>query len=161
MGTLNHVLGGRVPLFERFHARGGDASVLAWHGARQDGTEVNLSPLECSIEQELTRLLNTRCACPLAVLATRERSVIDYGLPDYSALCSGSSADRARLVSLVRDTIVAFEPRLRQVEVEIALLPNCRHALQVGIRGAVLVNGRLEPVRFNLSANGDGAGLAA
>lgn len=160
MGTLKHILGGRVPLFERFHAerfhaQGGGASILAWHAARQEGTEVALSPLERSIEQELSRLLNTRCACPLALLATRERSVIDYGLPDYTALCTGGSADRQRLVELVRDTIAAFEPRLRNVQVEIAMLPNCRHALRVGVGAMVLVDGRLEPVRFNIGANHD------
>jgi len=153
VGTLNHVLGGRVPLFERFHAQGESASVLAWHAARRDGIEVDLSPLERSIEQELSRLLNTRCACPLAVLATRERSVIDYGLPDYTALCTGSSGDRQRLVELVRDTIVAFEPRLRNVQVEISMMPNCRHALRVDVGGMVLIDGRLEPVRFNINAN--------
>lgn len=161
MATLDHLRGARVPLFDRFFPDGGGGrgavSVLEWHAARNDGMERTVSPLERSIEQELARLLNTRCACPLDELATRERSVIDYGLPDYSALYTANVTDQKRLAVLVRDTIAAFEPRLREVEVEVARIPNSRTALRVTVAGMVLVEGRLEPVRFNVNANDEGA----
>lgn len=162
MAALDHVRGARVPLFDRFHPDAGGtpgaATLLAWHAPCEDGAGPGPSPLERSIERELARLLNTRCACPLQELATRERSVLDYGLPDYSALYTSSLADQQRLAALVRDTIAAFEPRLRSVEVELARIPNSRDALRVSVSGTVLVGGRLEPVRFNLNANDGGAG---
>ncbi|MES2317740.1 MAG: type VI secretion system baseplate subunit TssE [Pseudomonadota bacterium] len=161
MATLDHLRGARVPLFDRFHPDGkggrGGPSLLEWHAARQDGMEYAASPLERSIERELSRLLNTRCACTIEQLATRERSVVDYGLPDYSALYTANLDDQKRLAALVRDTIAAFEPRLREIQVEVARIANSRHALRVSVGGMVLVEGRLEPVRFNLSANGDSA----
>lgn len=164
MATLDHLHGARVPLFDRFHPDGeggrGSASLLEWHAARQDGMERAASPLERSIERELSRLLNTRCPCTMEQLATRERSVVDYGLPDYSALYTANLDDQKRLAMLVRDTIAAFEPRLREVRVEIARIPNSRHALRVSVGGMVLIEGRLEPVSFNVSANGENAGAA-
>ena len=163
MGTLDHVYGARVPLFDRFHPEDdsarGEASLLAWHAPAQLGAERSMSPLERSIEQELGRLLNTRCACPLDELARRERSVVDYGLPDYSALYTANLVDQQRLAVLVRDTIAAFEPRLREVKVELTRIPNSRHALRLVVSGMVLIEGRLEPVRFNLNANDEGGRL--
>lgn len=164
MATLDHLHGARVPLFDRFMPDGGGGrggvSLLEWHAARQDGMEHAASPLERSIERELIRLLNTRCPCSLAQLATRERSVVDYGLPDYSSLYTANLDDQKRLAALVRDTIAAFEPRLREVQVDIARIPNSRHALRVAVGGLVLIEGRLEPVRFNVSANGDAGAIA-
>jgi type VI secretion system protein ImpF len=145
-----------VPLFDRFHPDGeGGSSLLGWHAARQEGEQRALSPLERSIEQELSRLLNTRCAVPRAQLALHARSVVDYGLPDYSDLYTANLDDQHLLARLVQDTISAFEPRLREVKVALQRIPNSRQALRVDVSGMVLVAGRLEPVRFNLNANAD------
>jgi type VI secretion system protein ImpF len=160
LAALDLVEGARAPLFDRFFRDGegarADSTLLDWHRARQEGGEPVLSALEASIEQELGRLLNTRCACSLAELATRERSVVDYGLPDYSALYTNNTDDQARLVELVRGTIEAFEPRLRQVAVQVDMLGNSRHALRVRIQAMVLIEGRLEPVSFRIGANEEG-----
>lgn len=158
MADLHLVHGARAPLFDRFGAagEGGAAPFLDWHAARRDGQDVAVSALELSIGRELGRLLNTRCGATLAQLAGRERSVIDYGLPDYSILYTDHIDDRRRLTELVRDTIVAFEPRLREVEVRIELLGNSRHALRVYVQGMVAVHGRLEAVSLQLGANLEG-----
>lgn len=157
MAQLQQFLGARAPLFDRFEAGGeGAATLHEWAPARYDGMTAVLSALERSIALELHRLLNTRCGATLAVLATRERSVIDYGLPDYAALYTSSLEDRRRLTALVQDTIVAFEPRLRAVQVQIELLGNSRHALRVLIAAQVLVQGRLEPVSFRIGAHDEG-----
>lgn len=160
MAALDLVEGARAPLFDRFFRDGegahADSTLLDWHRARRDGGEPVLSALESSIELELGRLLNTRCACPLAELATRERSVVDYGLPDYSALYTNNTDDQRRLVELVRATIEAFEPRLREVAVQVEMLGNSRHALRVRVQGMVLIEGRLEPVSFRIGANEEG-----
>lgn len=160
MATLDLLHGARVPLFDRFLPAGQDThasgSLLEWRAVRQPGQGGESSPLERSIERELGRLLNTRCACPLAELATRERSVVDYGLPDYSTLYTANVDDQKRLAVLVRDTITAFEPRLREVAVEVSRIANSRCALRVAVAGKVLVEGRLEPVIFNINANEEG-----
>jgi type VI secretion system lysozyme-like protein len=141
--------GARAPLFERFgneDGEGGDA-FLSWHAAGRGG----LSALEASIGYELDRLLNTRCAASLEQLAQRVRSVLDYGLPDYSSLHTADLKHRLQLSDLVRDTIVAFEPRLREVEVDVALDANSRHALDVAVTGRLVAEGRLQPVSFRVA----------
>ena len=156
MADLQQLRGARAPLFDRFGAAGEAAPpLLEWAPARRDGNGVALSALERSIGQELSRLLNTRCGATLAALAGRERSVIDYGLPDYATLYTNNLDDQRRLTALVHDTIVAFEPRLRAVQVQVELLGNSRHALRVLIDAQVLVQGRLEPVSFRVGAHDD------
>lgn len=158
MAALHRVQGARAPLFDRFGAAGGGAAapLLEWHDARRVGQDIEASPLELSIGRELGRLLNTRCGATLAQLAGRERSVIDYGLPDYSMLYTEHIDDRRRLTALIRDTIVAFEPRLREVDVRVELLGNSRHALRVYVQGMVAVHGQLEPVSMQVGANLEG-----
>lgn len=152
MADLKLLRGARAPLFDRFgDAEGeGGAAFLPWHAAR-GGASLTLSALERSIMTELDRLLNTRCAATLAQLAGRRRSVLDYGLPDYSTLYTADLTHRRQLGDLVRDTIAAFEPRLREVQVDVAFNPNSRQALEVGVSGRLLAEGRLEPVSFTVS----------
>lgn len=125
-------------------------SFLAWHPARREGLGLALSALEQSIVMELDRLLNTRCAASLEQLASRTRGVLDYGLPDYSALHSDNVEHCRLLAALVQSTVAAFEPRLHGVEVDVAPMPNSRMALDVTVRGTVLAEGRLEPVSFRI-----------
>jgi type VI secretion system lysozyme-like protein len=155
MADLSTLQGVRPPLFERFGGAEGGPAFLPWHSARRDGMDQALSMLERSIGAELSRLLNTRCAASLAQLAGRERTVLDYGLPDYSAFYTGSVEDQRRLRALVQSTVEAFEPRLREVEVEVALPGNSRHALDVTIRARALLEGVLEPVCFQVAANAE------
>ncbi|MBJ7313461.1 type VI secretion system baseplate subunit TssE [Rugamonas sp. CCM 8940] len=152
MADLDLLQGARAPLFERFGGDAAEAGFLPWRPGRRDGLELALSALERSIGAELARLLNTRCAASMAQLAERERTVLDYGLPDYSAYYTGSLDDRQRLTALVRSTIVAFEPRLRDVDVELALPGHSRQALDVTVRAGVMLEGRLEPVAFQVAA---------
>lgn len=157
MADLDLLRGARAPLFERFGNEEGEggAAFLAWHAAGRDGEAASLSALELSIGAELDRLLNTRCAASVEQLAGRTRGVLDYGLPDYSTLHTADLEQRHRLAALVRDTVAAFEPRLRDVQADVEALPNSRHALKVAISGQVLVAGRLEPVRFRLAVHAE------
>src|SRR4029077_11608679 len=61
--------------------------------------------LKESVRRELGRLLNTRCPIPLAPLA--ERTVINYGIPDFSSLSPHSMDDRNRLEQWMREAIVS------------------------------------------------------
>jgi type VI secretion system protein ImpF len=72
-----------------------------------------------SVRRELGRLLNTRCSLPLHGLGEVERSVINYGIPDFSSLSPHNADDQALMASIIGQTITAFEPRLRQVRVEV------------------------------------------
>ena len=43
---------------------------------------LTIPEVRASVRREVARLLNTRCAASAAVLAGRERTVLDYGIPD-------------------------------------------------------------------------------
>jgi len=149
VADLKLLRGAPAPLFERFGDEDGEggAAFLSWHEAGRRGP----SALQSSVGQELDRLLNTRCAASLEQLATRPRSVLDYGLPDYSALHTADLKHHHQLAAMVRDTIVAFEPRLREIQVEVTPDVNSRQALAVTVNGHLVAAGRLEPVSFNLA----------
>lgn len=150
--------GAKAPLFDRLAqpARGGRNSESRVHGTLdRDG-------IARSIQRELERLLNTRCPYPAASLVPGARSVIDYGLPDYSAMYTQNPDDHKKLTTLIRQTIEAFEPRLRNVRVEIQLFGNSEKALLVKLAGSLAVGNVMERVSFAVgvtSAGNQGAGI--
>lgn len=107
-----------------------------------------LEALKKSVRQELERLLNTRCAVPLEQLGGEERSVINYGLPDFSSCSPHSSHDRKLLGALIVQTISAFEPRLRQVRVIFEQFVETRQAVRIRIEALLVADTHTEPVFF-------------
>lgn len=107
------------------------------------------SGLKESVRRELEMLLNTRTSLPAGRLLLRERSVIDYGVPDCSMFSPRSFEDRARLADIIRRAIAAYEPRLADVRVTVELAPGDELAMSVRIE-AMLVTGSVpEPVSFD------------
>ena len=100
--------------------------------------------LRRSVRRELRALFNTRCPFAAHRLPVSERSVIDYGIPDFSHLSAGNPDDRATLARILRDAIEAFEPRLQNVE-----SVDGNAGAVTGVIEARLVSGSLhEPVSF-------------
>jgi type VI secretion system protein ImpF len=75
--------------------------------------------LKESIRQELVRLLNTRCSVPTDRLGEEERTVLNYGIPDFSSFSPQSTDDQARLTAIIRQSVAAYEPRLSEVQVTV------------------------------------------
>jgi type VI secretion system protein ImpF len=138
------VEGGRALLFERL--AGGDPPA-AREGARPFRVH-ETSSLRESVRRELSRLLNTRSAAPLG--ARGEMSVIDYGVPDFTSLSALSGDDRARLSAAIAQSIAAFEPRLRDVRVEVEGLRSNDRALLLRLDALLVVGEHSEPVSFPL-----------
>jgi type VI secretion system protein ImpF len=109
--------------------------------------------LKTSVRRELERLLNTRCSIPLHRLAEEERSVVNYGIPDFSSLSRDNADDRALIGSIVGQTITAFEPRLRQVSVEVLPVSQTESSLQLNINAELRVGAFSEPVSFPVTLN--------
>ena len=109
--------------------------------------------LKNSVRRELERLLNTRCSIPLHRLAEEERSVINYGIPDFSSLSRDNADDRALIGAIVGQTITAFEPRLRQVSVEVLPVSQMESSLQLNINAELRVGTFSEPVSFPVTLN--------
>ncbi len=104
-----------------------------------------------SVRRELEQLFNTRCPIPAHRLPIRERSVIDYGVPDFSVFSPRSYDDRVRLAELLRRTIEAFEPRLIEVQVSLEPHPGNDLSLLGLIEAKLLTDMVAEPVSFETS----------
>jgi len=85
-----------------------------------------------SVRDELSRLLNTRLASRPTGM---ERSVIDYGVADWTAASPHDDDERRRLIREVAAAIRAFEPRLRLVAVSLQPVTPAATALRLVIEG--------------------------
>jgi type VI secretion system protein ImpF len=103
-----------------------------------------------SIGAEVSRLLNTRCAGSMEQIAGEERTVLNYGLPDFSALSPTAERDRERLARLIADAVRAFEPRLRNPVVRVSADPREGRVLRVVLEGLLVLDNLIEPVSFPL-----------
>jgi type VI secretion system protein ImpF len=133
----------RMPLFDRLV----DRDPMLRRELRPLRT-LDRGGLKESVRRELERLLNTRSSLPADRLAARERSSIDYGVPDFSMFSAASFADRQRLAEIVRRAIVAYEPRLAGVRVYLEAIGDDFRLF--GRIEATLLTGRVaEPVHFD------------
>lgn len=112
--------------------------------------------MRASVRKELVRLLNTRCPVTGDVALMKERTILEYGLPDLDQ--GGRNvlveSDKSRIAKLIRTTIEAFEPRLQSVEVEIVKLPSPGGKLIVEIDGMLTMENIMEPLSFTLPIGG-------
>lgn len=136
------VRGSWAPLFDRLSSTGAD------------GTGAFLLPpdeLEVSIARELGRLFNTRCRLGLSELDASTGTVVDYGIPDFSALSPRSDEDRELLRRALVQSIGFFEPRLANVAVQVEESPQRGDVTAVTVSGDVTIG--LQPRRVSFALN--------
>ncbi len=148
MADPKPIAGARALLFDRL------VDVPDWDERERLLRVLNSEQLKASVRRELQRLLNTRCSIPLHRLVEEERSVVNYGIPDFSSLSPHNADDHALIASIVGQTITAFEPRLRQVRVEVGSAFSAESALWLNISAELVVGTFAEPVSFPLTLNG-------
>ena len=100
-----------------------------------------------SVRRELEQLFNTRCPIPAHLLPSRTRTVIDYGIPDFSTFSARNPFDRTRLAEVLRQAIGVYEPRLANARVEIEAAGNDFELTGI-ITADLVVDGVHEPVLF-------------
>jgi type VI secretion system protein ImpF len=112
----------------------------------------NLRELKKAVTRDLEDLLNTRQEM-LEELPSEfvevSRSLVSYGLPDFTAFSLLSKHDRNRIRRALEQAIATFEPRLDRVSV--ALEPPREHdrALRFHIEAMLRVQPAPEPVSFD------------
>jgi len=141
------IAGARALLFDRL------VDVPDWDERERPLRILNSEQLKASVRRELERLLNTRCSIPLHRLGEEERSVVNYGIPDFSSLSPHNADDHALIASIVGQTITAFEPRLRQVRVEVGPASGAESALWLIIIAELVIGAFTEPVSFPVTLN--------
>lgn len=115
-----------------------------------------------SVRRELERLLNTRSPLPADRLQGRDRTVVEYGVPDLAVLAPGRHQDRQRLANMLREAVEAYEPRLAQVRVTVdepSPEPARGHALCARIEGVLVVDEVPESISFGFTLDDGGAAL--
>ncbi|MGJ7530158.1 type VI secretion system baseplate subunit TssE [Variovorax sp. GB1P17] len=119
--------GGVAPLFDRL------ASAPSTHG-----TGAHLATMESlqeSIGRELRLLFNTRSPLSGADYAQGSGTVLEYGIPDFSALGTQSASDLEQVAAALRLAVQRYEPRLADVTVHVSASPD-RHELALVRIGA-------------------------
>ena len=108
------------------------------------------SSIRESVLRDLSRLLNTRAPLFGPVPERAARTVLNYGIPDFSALSPNSEADATTLARILGERISRFEPRLSDVRVSLVKNPQSHNSL-IGVIHANLIVGTVrEPVSFPL-----------
>jgi type VI secretion system protein ImpF len=132
---------GRASLFDRLiDGHPGDTS--------EQSPLQTLSP-EAFIESvrcEVSRLLNTRNSTAWAETGS-DRSVLNYGVIDYTAFYPASQANRRRLEQTIQGALAAFEPRLTRVRVQVHP-PDDRGGLRVSIDAMLVAETVRTPISF-------------
>jgi type VI secretion system protein ImpF len=109
---------------------------------------LDLAGLQTSVKDELNRLLATRCPLPADEVLGRPRTILSYGLPDLEGGRDTEKLTSRRLERIVRETVEAFEPRLRGVSVAVARVELGR--VTVTVRGALVTESLRHPVSFGI-----------
>jgi type VI secretion system protein ImpF len=93
-----------------------------WDGTRPRSWNESLDLVKRSLLRDLQWILNTRQISepvgePYELLS---KSIINFGLPDITALSADSSETPARLRRFIEEAIETFEPRLTDVRVTLS-----------------------------------------
>lgn len=105
-----------------------------------------------SVAIDLEALLNSRAPMDDSLLeGLREckRSLVTYGLKDFSGRSLASSYDRAYICRSLEEAIAAHEPRLRDVEVALQVDPRSMGGLHFLIKATLMVHPSSEPISFD------------
>jgi len=146
MTDAHHRLGAPALIFDRL-AHPDDQRAGAGAVAFSDGR----AALRESVRQQLEFLLNTRVPLDIDTLEERERTTIDYGIPDLSAFPLGNNDALARLARHITRAISVYEPRLRVGDVRIEASAGQRHTLVAHVSGKFEIGAVVEPVSFVLA----------
>lgn len=107
--------------------------------------------LQEAVLRDLTWLLNTRCPISYKILEKREqRSVIDYGIPDFGDLYTQNPDDRAILIEAIEQAIHIYEPRLKDVRIILEKEQDQRQLVGY-IEANLIFNQIVEPLTFPIT----------
>lgn len=107
--------------------------------------------LQGAVERDLENLLNTRCfpdEIPASCIEAR-KSLLLYGLTDFSSKNSSTPSVRAELRQEIERAIALFEPRLRNVSVRIESPASGERRLKFRISALLQIDDRAETISFD------------
>src|SRR5215831_19429284 len=108
--------------------------------------------LEAVVARDLEAVLNSRQESFEDLSSEYEevsRSLVTYGLPDFSVLSLTNEDDRDYILRGVEHTVARFEPRLQRVRVSLDASRNHDRSLKFRIDALLRVDPAPEPVTFD------------
>lgn len=108
--------------------------------------------LEAAVARDLEELLNCRREMTGEIPADCVevgRSLLSYGLPDFTSFSLTGERDRARIRRMLEETIVAFEPRLQRVRVTLEPPREHEKGLRFRVDALLRVDPAPQPVTFD------------
>jgi type VI secretion system protein ImpF len=124
-------------------------------GSREGGhalRRLSVEGLKEAVAGDVEALLNARMAFPDKLLDKYpecRRSVLTFGIPDFSGLSLASDDDRARICTSLEQAITRHERRLSSVTVALQVNPNATAVLYFTISAALDTGAAREPVSFD------------
>lgn len=143
-----------IPLFDRL--RDENPEVKSEHPIFK---RYNRQELLNSVQKEVSQLLNTRCKVPYEDYKKLDPGDLEYGfpelygLPDQSYTNPQSPEGADQLADMIAHAIEIFEPRLKNVSVEIQTFNEGGQSLSVAVSGDLVVEDVREPISFPVAIN--------
>lgn len=111
----------------------------------------SLRELKQSVRRDLEWLLNTRHTAEKVPEGLEEvnRSIANYGLPDFTGLSSRNSDDRKNLIRNIETALRVFEPRFMNLKVELEEINSVQRGVKFRIQATLRVEPTPEPVVFD------------
>lgn len=112
---------------------------------------LSISQLKALVIRDLENLLNTKrqIITPPATCKEVDDSLYNYGLADFTASNPKSWAVQQQLRQDIENTIMRFEPRLKNVTVQFDVPTKTERHLRFRIIGLLVVDPVTEPVTFD------------
>jgi type VI secretion system protein ImpF len=123
-------------------------------GKQDTAEKLFLSPDQAreSVAADLEALLNSRASFGSALLSEfplASKSVLNFGIPDFSSMSLLSGLDRDRLCRGIALAVEQQDTRMRLVAVSIESEQNVIGRLRFTIEAALTLSGVEQPVRFS------------
>ncbi|MDR0587812.1 MAG: type VI secretion system baseplate subunit TssE [Burkholderiales bacterium] len=122
------------------------------YGANYLVRRLSIEELKDSVAQDIESLLNTRMQFTeenLAKFKHCQRSILTYGVNDFSGKSLASFTDRTAICSSLEKAVERHEPRLKSVKVKLLVDTRATATLCFAITAVLNVGELYEPVAFD------------
>ena len=125
-------------------------------GLRGGDLRIGVEDLKAAVCRDIEWLLNTKRPLDMELGGFPEagRSILNYGIPDFSQFSAASGVDCGVLSQMIEEALRTFEPRLEPRSVNVQYLQTDELTglqAQFRIRGILHVDPVREPVSFDTS----------
>jgi len=115
-------------------------------------TGLSIQALRESVAADLEDLLNNRTAQLNHIIddfPLTKKSILQFGIIDFVGLSTANPLDRHKICQSIEQSIIAHEPRLGQVKVEMLLESDNTGALCLSIQAYLNIHPIYEPIIFD------------